>query len=368
MPIIRLLFAVGLALTTLTFGSTALACKCAPHSVAEGLNDAAAVFEGRVVSIEDVSEGTDPAVAKKRVTLSIVRVWKDLEDIETVTITTNAESAACGFQFERDKSYLVYANRSEQSLTVHSCTRTRLIADAGEDLFAARCRRDVEPQLLGMLLFIITEIMVFGAFFTAYFFIRVVHRATPTGSRPTATTLPKAVAGVNTAILLVSSITMHWAETALKRGNRFALKAGMLTTFLLGLTFLFIQINEYVHIGFAPQDCAQATVFYGLTGLHGAHVFIGLTLLLMVDDPRLPRPLLARGAPRRRGAGHLLALRRRDVDRRLHDGLHPLMEGSAPGGTGRWTRSGTRPRCSASCWGRGGRRGPHRCRARWCGR
>jgi Tissue inhibitor of metalloproteinase len=134
MLIIRLLFTVGLALTTLTFGSTALACKCAPHSVAEGLNDAAAVFEGRVVSIEDVSEGTDPAVAKKRVTLSIVRVWKDLEDIETVTLTTNAESAACGFQFERDKSYLVYANRSEQSLTVHSCTRTRLIADAGEDL------------------------------------------------------------------------------------------------------------------------------------------------------------------------------------------------------------------------------------------
>ena len=50
----------------------------------------------------------------------------------------------------------------------------------------------------------------------------------------------------------------------------------------LGATFLFIQINEYWHIGFAPQDTAQGTIFYGLTGLHGAHVFIGLTLLLMV--------------------------------------------------------------------------------------
>ena len=56
----------------------------------------------------------------------------------------------------------------------------------------------------------------------------------------------------------------------------------MLTTFLLGRTFLFVQINEYVHIGFAPHDIAQASVFYGLTGLHGAHVFIGLTLLAMV--------------------------------------------------------------------------------------
>jgi cytochrome c oxidase subunit III len=56
----------------------------------------------------------------------------------------------------------------------------------------------------------------------------------------------------------------------------------MLTTFLLGATFLFVQINEYVHIGFSPQDSAQGTIFYGLTGLHGAHVFIGLTLLAMV--------------------------------------------------------------------------------------
>ena len=76
---------------------------------------------------------------------------------------------------------------------------------------------------------------------------------------------------------------MHWAQTGIRKGNRFALKAGMLTTFLLGVTFLFIQINEYVHLGFAPQDFAQGTIFYGLTGLHGAHVFIGLTLLLMVN-------------------------------------------------------------------------------------
>ena len=56
----------------------------------------------------------------------------------------------------------------------------------------------------------------------------------------------------------------------------------MVATFLLGLTFLSVQINEYIHIGFAPHDSAQATVFYSLTGLHGAHVFIGLCLLLMV--------------------------------------------------------------------------------------
>jgi cytochrome c oxidase subunit 3 len=137
----------------------------------------------------------------------------------------------------------------------------------------------VEPQLLGMLLFIISEVMVFGAFFTAYFFIRVVD-ANPWPAA--GTELPKIIAGFNTAVLLSSSVTIHWALESVKRGNRFGLKAGMLTTFFLGCTFLFVQINEYVHIGFAPSNSAQASIFYGLTGLHGAHVFIGLCLLLMV--------------------------------------------------------------------------------------
>ena len=83
------------------------------------------------------------------------------------------------------------------------------------------------------------------------------------------------------AILISSSFTLHWAEHAHKMGNRLGLQAGMLTTFLLGLTFLFIQVNEYVHIGFSPQDHAQGSIFYGLTGLHGAHVAIGLILLLI---------------------------------------------------------------------------------------
>ena len=63
----------------------------------------------------------------------------------------------------------------------------------------------------------------------------------------------------------------------------------MVATFLLGLTFLFIQINEYVHIGFSPQDHAQGSIFYGLTGLHGAHVTIGLMLLAFVTIRVLPR-------------------------------------------------------------------------------
>jgi cytochrome c oxidase subunit III len=143
---------------------------------------------------------------------------------------------------------------------------------------AANVSSRVEAQFLGMLLFIISEIMLFGAFFTAYFFIRVVGEAEwfPVD-------LPVAIAGVNSAILLTSSVTMHWALEGVRRGNRNALRVGLLTTFLLGLTFLTVQVNEYIHLGTAPADSAQATIFYGLTGLHGAHVFIGLTLLAFAN-------------------------------------------------------------------------------------
>jgi cytochrome c oxidase subunit 3 len=142
---------------------------------------------------------------------------------------------------------------------------------------AANVSSRVEAQFLGMLLFIISEIMLFGAFFTAYFFIRVVGKAEwfPFDGLE----LPVGIAAVNTAILISSSFTMHWALEGARNENRRALKMGLLTTALLGLTFLTIQINEYVHIGFPISENAQSTIFYGLTGLHGAHVFVGLTLL-----------------------------------------------------------------------------------------
>jgi cytochrome c oxidase subunit III len=134
----------------------------------------------------------------------------------------------------------------------------------------------VDARVLGMFLFIASEVMLFGSFFTAYFFIRVVNgTAWPTPGLH----LPVFVAGINTIILLTSSATMHWALQSIKRGYRAGLQAGLVLTFLMGLTFLLTQITEYARIGFAPRDDAFTTVFFCLTGLHGAHVLVGLTLL-----------------------------------------------------------------------------------------
>jgi cytochrome c oxidase subunit III len=139
----------------------------------------------------------------------------------------------------------------------------------------------IDRQTLGILLFIVSEIMLFGAFFASYFFIRVVANQGPWPPEPYE--LPVAVAGVNTAILISSSFTIHLALEGAKGGNRRAMQTGLTATWLLGATFLFIQLNEYVHIGFSARDGAFGSIFYGLTGLHGAHVFVGLLLLTFAN-------------------------------------------------------------------------------------
>jgi cytochrome c oxidase subunit 3 len=139
----------------------------------------------------------------------------------------------------------------------------------------------IDRTTLGVLLFIITEAMLFGAFFASYFFLRVVAGDGPWP--PEGLELPKVVAGVNTAILISSSFTIHWALESIRKENRRGMIMGLALTWLLGAAFLFIQINEYVHLGFSIRDGAFGTIFYGLTGLHGAHVFVGLTLLAFAN-------------------------------------------------------------------------------------
>lgn len=135
----------------------------------------------------------------------------------------------------------------------------------------------VPQTILGMLLFIGSETMLFGAFFAALFFVRVVNGAPhwpPAGYH-----LPVFVAGMNTIVLVTSSFTMHWSLSSIKKNNRVGMIAGLSLTVLMGITFVVTQAREYSRIGFAPRDNAFASTFFGLTGLHGLHVIIGLLLL-----------------------------------------------------------------------------------------
>ncbi len=142
----------------------------------------------------------------------------------------------------------------------------------------------ISMGMLAMMLFIGSEVMLFGSLFAAYFFVRfnVADQWPTLNEAGEQFELPKVITGVNTAILVASSFTLHWGEHRLKHFNdRKGLERGLLVTMLLGFTFLIIQINEYVHLGFTPQSTAFGSAFYTLTGFHGLHVFVGLTLLTL---------------------------------------------------------------------------------------
>ncbi|HZO96549.1 MAG TPA: cytochrome c oxidase subunit 3 [Gaiellaceae bacterium] len=143
----------------------------------------------------------------------------------------------------------------------------------------------IAPPIVGIFLFIGSEIMLFGSFFTVYFFDRVVnntHPWPPVGPDGVQFERPWFVALVNTCILVTSSFTMHWATTSIKRGNRAGLQSGMVLTILLGLTFLLTQVIEYHRLGFNTADTSFAATFFGLTGLHGCHVLVGLVILTVM--------------------------------------------------------------------------------------
>ena len=137
--------------------------------------------------------------------------------------------------------------------------------------------------LLGMLLFIASEVMFFGGLFAAYFNSRAAHQGVwgpPEGAEPLGI-LP--IALPITIILISSSFTMQLAVWAIRRGDQRAMRNWTALTLLLGIAFLVGQLYDYSTLGFGISDGAFGTVFYTLTGFHGAHVFggtVGLTILV----------------------------------------------------------------------------------------
>lgn len=141
--------------------------------------------------------------------------------------------------------------------------------------------RSASALKFGMVLFLGTEIATFGAGFVYYFFIRA-------GTWPP-TNLPHLLGSlvvVNTAILIASSVTLHFAHVYLRRGNRRLFLRLLGVTLLLGIVFVAGQAYEYYQFilaeGFTITDGAFGSAFYGLTGLHGAHVTLGAILLGIV--------------------------------------------------------------------------------------
>ena len=133
-----------------------------------------------------------------------------------------------------------------------------------------------------MLLFLGTEVATFGAGFIYYFMIR----GTDVWLDSAVPEVFGSLVIVNTVILLISSVTLHYSHLALLNGNRKRFMRLLGATLLLGGIFILGQVYEYyefiVHEGFTIAEGAYGSAFYGLTGLHGLHVTMGAVLLGIV--------------------------------------------------------------------------------------
>jgi hypothetical protein len=107
-----------------TFASSLYPCTCAERSIEQEFRDASAIFSGKVVQIEKIED-------KLKVQLEVREIWKG-ENHPSITLETLSETAACGYPFVTDKTYLVYATGKEL-LTTGICSRTKKTEDAADD-------------------------------------------------------------------------------------------------------------------------------------------------------------------------------------------------------------------------------------------
>jgi cytochrome c oxidase subunit 3 len=154
-------------------------------------------------------------------------------------------------------------------------------------------RGGISNPILGMILFICSEVMFFSGLFAAYFSVRAQSPGWPflaNNSTEAGKLLnenfnlhaePWYAAGL-TLILIVSSFTCQMGVWAIRRDDRTGFIRAIGVTLVLGIVFLIGQIYDYSTIGFGISDTPFGTTFYTLTGFHGAHVFGGAVMLSVV--------------------------------------------------------------------------------------
>jgi cytochrome c oxidase subunit 3 len=163
------------------------------------------------------------------------------------------------------------------------------VADGGESmrdvaaLTEEHSRGGISNPVLGMILFIASEVMFFGGLFAAYFSVRSQSPVwPPAGSAHFDLRADIFIPAMLTAVLITSSVTCQLAVWAIRRGDRTAMLRALAVTLVLGALFLAGQLYDYSQLGFGVNDGPFGSTFYTLTGFHGAHVFAGVVMLAVI--------------------------------------------------------------------------------------
>nr|UFK32194.1 cytochrome c oxidase subunit III [Agnesiella kamala] len=146
----------------------------------------------------------------------------------------------------------------------------------------------VVSMKVGMMMFILSEVLFFLSFFWAFFHsslspsIEIGLKWPPLGIM---TFNPMNIPMLNTMILLSSGITITWAHHALLKKNFDSMNKAMFITVLLGIYFSLLQLYEYIESPFCMSDSIYGSTFFLATGFHGIHVIIG-TIFILVSAKR----------------------------------------------------------------------------------
>ncbi len=132
--------------------------------------------------------------------------------------------------------------------------------------------------VVGIVIFLGSELMFFAALFGMYFTLRGEAAQWP----PAGIELEFAKPFIFTCILVASSFTMQMAVIRVRQGNRPAMRRWIWLTFAMGWTFLAGQFWDYFGFDFTIGTNAYGSAFYTMTGFHALHVFAGLVAMLVV--------------------------------------------------------------------------------------
>ncbi len=135
---------------------------------------------------------------------------------------------------------------------------------------------------LGIWLFLASEVMLFGAFFSTYIILRVGAAEWPHGE------LNIPLGALNTVILICSSVTMVMAWASLKMNDFRKHRIYLITTMVLALIFLVNKYFEYsAHFaaGEGPWHTTFLAIYFTMTGLHGLHIIGGVIAMLFLLGP-----------------------------------------------------------------------------------
>ncbi|MBF2036481.1 MAG: heme-copper oxidase subunit III [Leptolyngbyaceae cyanobacterium T60_A2020_046] len=147
---------------------------------------------------------------------------------------------------------------------------------AGDAAIAHEEHQDL--RVLGLLIFLCSEFLMFAGFFVLF----LVYRAEAAAWPPEGTEVELLLPAINTVILVSSSFVIHYGDVAIKKGDVGGLRKWYLITAAMGAVFLCGQIYEYATLGYGLTTNLFSNCFYLMTGFHGLHVFIGLLLILGV--------------------------------------------------------------------------------------